>query len=115
MLDLLKAFFRNPAQVKYLPVFACLLMAAVFTPITHEWTSVVVPLALALIQTLYAGQSITKPFFYAYLAQSAIFGGIAVMLLFVGALQASAISSVVALLPVSILYTRQLETPPDVQ
>lgn len=113
MLEKFKSFGRNPFQAKYLPVLVCFAMAAIFTPITHQVTSVLVPAFLALMQLLAADVPLTKIYFWGYVLSASAFTALAVMTVFVGAFQAAAISAVVAALPLSILFTRKVAEKPD--
>jgi len=104
--ELFKAFFRNPFQKKYLPVLAGLLQMVVLTAITHEVSSVVVPLLLAIAQLFTVDKPLGKFWFGLYVAGAAIFGGSALMMLFAHAWLAAVVAAVVALLPLSIIFTR---------
>ncbi len=115
MLTMFKEFLRNPVQMKYLPVFVCLLMAAIFTAITHQAMSVLIPTALAGMNLISADSPLKKFFYYGYILLAAAFSSMTVMMVFVGALQAAAVAGIVASVPLSILLTRKLEEKHDVQ
>jgi len=101
------SFLQNPFQRKYIPVLVCLVLGVAAFAITHAPKALVILGVLAFFNWLSADKPLNGLYLHGYIALAAITLGLAIFSLFVGAFASAITSGAVALLPLSIVFTRK--------
>jgi hypothetical protein len=101
------SFLKNPLQLKYLPVLICMLLGVAAFAITHGPMALVVMGVMAFFNIKTADQPLNGLYLHGYIALATITSSLAIYGLFVHVFALAITSGAVALLPLSIVFTRK--------